>query len=77
MGTAGRSEKVRTYNYAQDRITEHRIHHSMFDMESFLSGGQDLDEIIRNIMDQSQKEVLQEILDNFDKDNKIVSKGKG
>ena len=49
----------------------------MFDMESFLSGGQDLDEMIRNIMDQSQKEVLQEILDNFDKDNKIVSKGKG
>ena len=44
VGTGDRSEKIRTYNYPQGRITDHRINFSMFQMDSFLNG--DLDEMI-------------------------------
>ena len=44
VGTGDRSEKIRTYNYPQGRITDHRINLSIFQMENFLNG--DLDEMI-------------------------------
>jgi len=44
VGTGDRSEKIRTYNYPQGRITDHRINFSMFQMDSFMNG--DLDEMI-------------------------------
>ena len=44
VGTGDRSERIRTYNFPQTRITDHRIGLSLHSMESFLSG--DLDEMI-------------------------------
>ncbi len=43
VGTGDRSERIRTYNFPQSRITDHRIGLSLHDMEGFLSG--DLDEM--------------------------------
>ena len=47
IGNADRSEKIRTYNYPQGRITDHRIGMSIFQMENFLNGN--IDEMIDNL----------------------------
>ena len=44
VSTGDRSAKIRTYNYPQNRVTDHRINFSMFQMDSFMNG--DLDEMI-------------------------------
>ena len=44
VGTGDRSERIRTYNYPQGRITDHRIGLSIFSMEAFLGG--EIDEMI-------------------------------
>ena len=44
VGTGDRSERIRTYNFPQSRITDHRIGLSLHSMEAFLAG--DLDEMI-------------------------------
>lgn len=48
VGTGDRSEKIRTYNYPQSRITDHRINKTIFNLDSFLNGNMDviIDDII-------------------------------
>ena len=48
VGSGDRSEKIRTYNYPQGRITDHRIGMSIFQMENFLNG--DIDEMVDNLI---------------------------
>ena len=45
VGSGDRSERIRTYNYPQSRITDHRIGFSVYDMEKLLAG--DLDEMVQ------------------------------
>ena len=56
VGSGDRSEKIRTYNYPQGRITDHRIGMSIFQMENFLNG--DLDEMIDNLIAADRAEKL-------------------
>ena len=56
VGSGDRSEKIRTYNYPQGRITDHRIGFSIFQMENFLNG--DLDEMINNLIAADRAERL-------------------
>ena len=57
VGSGDRSEKIRTYNYPQGRITDHRIGMSIYQMENFLNG--DLDEMIDNLIAADRTEKLQ------------------
>ena len=41
IGTGDRSERIRTYNFPQGRITDHRIGFTLFSLESFLAGNID------------------------------------
>ena len=56
VGTGDRSEKIRTYNYPQGRITDHRIGFSIFQIEDFLNGN--LDEMINNLIANDRAEKL-------------------
>ncbi len=56
LGSGDRSEKIRTYNYPQGRITDHRIGLSIFQFENFLNG--DLDEMIDNLIATDRAEKL-------------------
>lgn len=42
VGTGDRSEKIRTYNYPQSRVTDHRINKTIFNLDSFLNGNVDV-----------------------------------
>ena len=56
VGTGDRSEKIRTYNYPQGRITDHRIGLSIYQMENFLNGN--LDEMIDSLIAADRAEKL-------------------
>lgn len=56
IGSGDRSEKIRTYNYPQGRITDHRIGLSIYQMEDFLNGN--LDEMIDNLIAADRAEKL-------------------
>ena len=55
VGTGDRSEKIRTYNFPQGRVTDHRIKLTLHKLDSILGG--DLDEIIDSLIaaDQAAK----------------------
>ena len=55
VGTGDRSERIRTYNYPQGRVTDHRIGLTLYKLESFLDG--DIDEVLNALItaDQSEK----------------------
>jgi peptide chain release factor 1 len=60
VGTGERSEKVRTYNFPQDRMTDHRVNLSVHGLEEILAGQGRLDEIIEALLQDEQARLLQE-----------------
>ncbi len=60
VGTGDRSEKIRTYNFPQNRVTDHRINLSLYKLEAILNG--ELDELIDALITHFQSEQLKEAL---------------
>lgn len=56
VGTGERSEKIRTYNYPQNRVTDHRIGHSIFNLPAVMDG--QIDEFISELSTRDEAERL-------------------
>ena len=56
VGSGDRSERIRTYNFPQGRVTDHRINLTIYKLENFLDG--DLDEIIDALITHDQAEKM-------------------
>jgi peptide chain release factor 1 len=57
VGSGERSEKIRTYNYPQSRVTDHRINLSTYNLTGFMTGGQ-LDDFIDELATRDESERL-------------------
>ena len=62
VGSGDRSEKIRTYNFPQNRVTDHRIEMSIHNLDAFLEG--DIEIITSALLEANQAEALA----NFEKD---------
>ena len=61
IGTGDRSERIRTYNFPQGRVTDHRINLTLHKLDKFLEG-EIFDEMIENLNLQAQKEKLNNLI---------------
>ena len=61
IGTGDRSERIRTYNFPQGRVTDHRINLTLHKLEEFMEG-EIFDEMIENLSIQAQQEELSNII---------------
>ena len=62
VGSGDRSEKIRTYNFPQGRVTDHRIKLTLHRLDAVLDG--DLDEMIDALIAYDQAELLKAVGDN-------------
>ncbi|NNJ79263.1 MAG: peptide chain release factor 1, partial [Xanthomonadales bacterium] len=59
VGSGDRSQRIRTYNFPQGRVTDHRINLTLYKLDEFLGGNLDL--VIDPLMQEHQAELLAEI----------------
>jgi peptide chain release factor 1 len=59
IGSGDRSQRIRTYNYPQGRVSDHRINLTLYKLEAFLNG--DLDEMIDALVTSYQAEQMQNV----------------
>ena len=59
VGTGDRSEKIRTYNFPQNRVTDHRIEVTLYNLSNFIDG--DLDGLIEPLMTHDMEARLAEV----------------
>ncbi len=56
VGTGDRSQKIRTYNFPDKRVTDHRINFTLHRLDSILAG--DLDELVNKLVEEDRKSTL-------------------
>ena len=61
VGSGDRSERIRTYNYPQGRVTDHRINLTLYKLDEFMQGG--LDHVIAPLINEHQAEQLASLSD--------------
>ncbi|MBF8276425.1 MAG: rf1 [Candidatus Brocadiaceae bacterium] len=63
IGTGDRSEKIRTYNYSQNRVTDHRINFSVHNLEQVMMGL--LDDIVNALLNYYKEEQLKHLAESL------------
>jgi peptide chain release factor 1 len=61
VGSGDRSERIRTYNFPQGRVTDHRINLTLYKLEEIMAG--DLDPVIEPLISEHQAEQLAALAD--------------
>ena len=61
VGSGDRSERIRTYNYPQGRVTDHRINLTLYKLSEIIEG--DIDQVIQPLIDEYQADQLANISD--------------
>ena len=56
IGSGDRSQRIRTYNFPQNRVTDHRINVSLYSLDKFILGA--MDEMIKALMDYDKQQRL-------------------
>jgi peptide chain release factor 1 len=59
IGSGDRSQKIRTYNYPQNRVTDHRINLSLYSLDKIMSG--DMSELIAALKAYDREQRLQNL----------------
>ena len=62
VGSGDRSERIRTYNYPQGRLTDHRINLTLYKLEDIMQGG--LEQVIQPLISEHQAELLTQLGDD-------------
>ncbi|KAM9820833.1 peptide chain release factor 1, mitochondrial [Neosynchiropus ocellatus] len=62
VGTRSQSDRIRTYNFSQDRVTDHRTGYMTRDVKEFMRGGEDLDELITDLLDHAEREAILDLV---------------
>ena len=57
IGSGDRSDRIRTYNFPQNRVTDHRIGCTLYNLDRFVQG--DLDELLRQLEAHDREERVQ------------------
>ena len=57
VGTGDRSEKIRTYNFPERRVTDHRINLTLYRLEAILEG--DLEEVVKRLIKEERKKIYE------------------
>ncbi|XP_009556073.2 peptide chain release factor 1, mitochondrial [Cuculus canorus] len=65
LGTRAQSERIRTYNFTQDRVTDHRIPYDARNIKEILSGKEALDRLINEVLEFAEIEAVTEYLENL------------
>ncbi|RXN29522.1 peptide chain release factor mitochondrial [Labeo rohita] len=65
VGTRSQSERIRTYNFSQDRVTDHRIGYVTRDIKEFMRGGEALEEVLRLLQENQEREALLKLVQNI------------
>ena len=63
VGSGERSEKIRTYNFPQNRVTDHRITGKNFNLETILNGL--TDDLFKTLYDEYSKKMIEEKLNQI------------